>query len=151
MPQRHRFHGSCDGFQFSGNDILLLQPSASLKHPPDALAAGVELERHLWKMTIQWTWDHAHDSLSVESIVHQQQGVLHPPCALMAGGLVLRSERVVVGAIDLSGMTPDQDIAIARAGTECFELCPSRPSLPQREVCKWLWSKGQEFQASLTV
>ena len=34
------------------------------------------------------------------------QGVLHQPCALMAGGLVLRS----------------QGVAIARAGAECFAL-----------------------------
>ncbi|MBL6800469.1 MAG: heme-binding protein [Synechococcus sp. BS307-5m-G37] len=50
------------------------------------------------------------------------QGVLHQPCALMAGGLVLRSQGVVVGAIGVSGMTPDQDTAIARAGADCFEL-----------------------------
>lgn len=50
------------------------------------------------------------------------QGVLHQPCALMAGGLVLRSQGVVVGAIGVSGMTPDQDTAIARAGAECFAL-----------------------------
>ncbi|CAK23150.1 heme-binding protein [Synechococcus sp. CS-197] len=50
------------------------------------------------------------------------QGVLHQPCALMAGGLVLRSQGVVVGAIGVSGMTPDQDLAIARAGADCFAL-----------------------------
>jgi len=50
------------------------------------------------------------------------QGVLHQPCALMAGGLVLRSQGIVVGAIGVSGMTPDQDASIARAGTEGFEL-----------------------------
>ena len=50
------------------------------------------------------------------------QGVLHQPCALMAGGLVLRSQGVVVGAIGVSGMTPDQDTAIARAGVDCFAL-----------------------------
>ena len=50
------------------------------------------------------------------------QGVLHQPCALMAGGLVLRSQGIVVGAIGVSGMTPDQDASIARAGTDGFEL-----------------------------
>jgi glc operon protein GlcG len=50
------------------------------------------------------------------------QGVLHQPCALMAGGLVLRSQGVVVGAIGVSGMTPDQDLAIARAGADRFAL-----------------------------
>jgi len=50
------------------------------------------------------------------------QGVLHQPCALMSGGLVLRSQGIVVGAIGVSGMTPDQDASIARAGTEGFEL-----------------------------
>ena len=50
------------------------------------------------------------------------QGVLHQPCALMTGGLVLRSQGVVVGAIGVSGMTPDQDLAIARAGADCFAL-----------------------------
>ena len=46
------------GFQFTGVDILLHQASATLKLSPDALealAAGVELEGHLWKMAIQWT------------------------------------------------------------------------------------------------
>jgi len=50
------------------------------------------------------------------------QGVLHQPCALMAGGLVLRSKGDVVGAIGVSGMTPDQDAAIARVGFEAFEI-----------------------------
>lgn len=50
------------------------------------------------------------------------QGVLHQPCALMAGGLVLRCEGDVVGAIGVSGMTPDEDSAIARAGLEAFEI-----------------------------
>ena len=50
------------------------------------------------------------------------QGVLHQPCALMAGGLVLRCEGNVVGAIGVSGMTPDQDAAIAHAGLQAFEL-----------------------------
>lgn len=46
------------GFQFTGVDILLHQASATLKLSPDALealAAGVELEGHLWTMAIQWT------------------------------------------------------------------------------------------------
>ena len=45
------------GFQFSGVDILVHQASATLTLSPDALealAAGVELEGHLWKMAIQW-------------------------------------------------------------------------------------------------
>ena len=50
------------------------------------------------------------------------QGVLHQPCALMAGGLVLRCEGDVVGAIGVSGMTPDEDSAIARAGLEAFGI-----------------------------
>lgn len=50
------------------------------------------------------------------------QGVLHQPCALMTGGLVLRCEGDVVGAIGVSGMTPDEDSAIARAGLEAFEI-----------------------------
>ncbi len=50
------------------------------------------------------------------------QGVLHQPCALMAGGLVFRFQGEVMGAIGVSGMTPDQDLAIARAGFEAFEL-----------------------------
>jgi glc operon protein GlcG len=50
------------------------------------------------------------------------QGVLHQPCALMAGGLVLRCKGDVVGAIGVSGMTPDQDAAIARVGFEAFEI-----------------------------
>ena len=50
--------GAGMGFQFTGVDILLHQASATLKLSPDALealAAGVELEGHLWKMAIQWT------------------------------------------------------------------------------------------------
>ena len=50
--------GAGMGFQFKGVDILLHQASATLKLSPDALqalAAGVELEGHLWKMAIQWT------------------------------------------------------------------------------------------------
>jgi predicted ribosomally synthesized peptide with nif11-like leader len=46
------------GFQFSGVDVLVHQASATLKLPAEALealAAGVELEGHLWKMDIQWT------------------------------------------------------------------------------------------------
>jgi predicted ribosomally synthesized peptide with nif11-like leader len=46
------------GFQFTGVDILLHQASATLKLSPDALealAAGVELDGHLWTMAIQWT------------------------------------------------------------------------------------------------
>ena len=46
------------GFQFSGVDILLHQASATLQLPAEALeavAAGVELEGHLWKMVIQWS------------------------------------------------------------------------------------------------
>ncbi len=50
------------------------------------------------------------------------QGVLHQPCALMAGGLVLRCKGDVVGAIGVSGMTPDQDAAIARVAFEAFEI-----------------------------
>ena len=50
------------------------------------------------------------------------QAVLHQPCALMAGGLVLRYQNAVVGAIGVSGMTPDQDAAVARAGVEAFAL-----------------------------
>ena len=49
--------GAGMGFQFKGVDILLHQASATLKLSPDALealAAGVELEGHLWKMAIQW-------------------------------------------------------------------------------------------------
>ena len=50
--------GAGMGFQFTGVDILLHQASATLKLSADALealAAGVELEGHLWKMAIQWT------------------------------------------------------------------------------------------------
>ena len=50
--------GEAMGFQFTGVDILLHQASATLKLNPDALealAAGVELDGHLWKMAIQWT------------------------------------------------------------------------------------------------
>ena len=50
--------GAAMGFQFSGVDILLHQASATLSLPADALealAAGVELEGHLWKVAIQWT------------------------------------------------------------------------------------------------
>ncbi len=50
--------GEAMGFQFTGVDILLHQASATLKLSPEALealAAGVELEGHLWKMAIQWT------------------------------------------------------------------------------------------------
>lgn len=50
--------GEAMGFQFTGVDILLHQASATLSLPADALealAAGVELEGHLWKMAIQWT------------------------------------------------------------------------------------------------
>ena len=50
------------------------------------------------------------------------QGVLHQPCALMAGGFVLRCKGDVVGAIGVSGMTPDQDAAIAREGFGAFEI-----------------------------
>ena len=50
------------------------------------------------------------------------QGVLHQHCALMAGGLVLRCEGDVVVAIGVSGITPDEDSAIARAGLEAFEI-----------------------------
>ena len=50
------------------------------------------------------------------------QAVLHQPCASMAGGLVLRYQDAVVGAIGVSGMTPDQDAAVARAGVEAFAL-----------------------------
>ena len=50
------------------------------------------------------------------------QGVLHQPCALMAGGLVLRVQAEVVGAIGVSGMTPDLDAEVARAGLAAFEL-----------------------------
>ena len=50
--------GEAMGFQFTGVDILLHQAAATLKLSPEALealAAGVELEGHLWKMAIQWT------------------------------------------------------------------------------------------------
>ena len=50
--------GKTMGFQFTGVDILVHQASATLKLPTEALealAAGVELEGHLWKMAIQWT------------------------------------------------------------------------------------------------
>ena len=50
------------------------------------------------------------------------QGVLHQPCALMAGGLVFRFQGEVLGAIGVSGMTPDLDAGVARAGLEAFEL-----------------------------
>ncbi len=50
------------------------------------------------------------------------QGVLHQPCALMAGGLVFRVQEEVVGAIGVSGMTPDLDAEVARAGLAAFEL-----------------------------
>lgn len=50
--------GKTMGFEFTGVDILVHQASATLKLPGEALealAAGVELEGHLWKMSIQWT------------------------------------------------------------------------------------------------
>ena len=50
--------GKTLGFHFSGVDILVHQASATLTLSPDALealATGVELEGHLWKMAIQWT------------------------------------------------------------------------------------------------
>ena len=50
--------GQTMGFQFTGVDILVHQASATLKLPDEtleALAAGVELDGHLWKMAIQWT------------------------------------------------------------------------------------------------
>ncbi len=46
------------GFQFTGVDIMIHQASATLRLPleaMEALAAGVELDGHLWKMAIQWT------------------------------------------------------------------------------------------------
>jgi len=50
------------------------------------------------------------------------QRVLSQPCALMAGGLVLRCQEDVVGAIGVSGMTPELDGTIALAGFEAFRL-----------------------------
>ena len=50
--------GQTMGFQFTGVDILVHQASATLKLPDEALealAAGVELDGHLWKIAIQWT------------------------------------------------------------------------------------------------
>ncbi|MAR08062.1 MAG: Nif11-like leader peptide family natural product precursor [Cyanobium sp. NAT70] len=45
------------GFNFCGVDLLVHQAEATLRLPEQALldlAAGVELEGHLWKMAIQW-------------------------------------------------------------------------------------------------
>ena len=49
------------------------------------------------------------------------QGVLSQTCALMAGGLVLCHEDVVVGAIGVSGMTPELDSFVANAGLQMFQ------------------------------
>jgi hypothetical protein len=50
--------GEAMGFHFTGVDILVHQAEATLRLPAEALealAAGVELEGHLWKMAIQWS------------------------------------------------------------------------------------------------
>lgn len=50
--------GEAMGFHFTGVDILVHQAEATLRLPAEALealAAGVELEGHLWRMAIQWS------------------------------------------------------------------------------------------------
>lgn len=46
----------------------------------------------------------------------QLSGLLGLPAAAMAGGLPLQHEGRCVGAIGISGMTPEVDVAIALAG-----------------------------------
>lgn len=50
----------------------------------------------------------------------QLQGLLGEPAAAMAGGIPLLLEGHCLGAIGLSGMTPDVDCAIAAAGVAAF-------------------------------
>jgi glc operon protein GlcG len=55
----------------------------------------------------------------------QLQGLLGEPSAAMAGGMPLLLEGHCLGAIDVSGMTPDIDGAIAAAGVAAFDARPA--------------------------
>lgn len=57
----------------------------------------------------------------------QLQGVLGEPVAAMAGGLPLRLDGTCLGAIGISGMTPDVDTAIAAAAVAAFDPSGSAP------------------------
>ena len=50
----------------------------------------------------------------------QLSGVLGQPATAMGGGIPLVVDGQCLGAIGISGMTPDQDIAIAEAGVQAF-------------------------------
>ena len=50
----------------------------------------------------------------------QLQGLLGEPAAAMAGGTPLSLDGHCLGAIGVSGMTPDIDMAIAAAGAAAF-------------------------------
>jgi hypothetical protein len=49
--------GASRGYSFSGADLLRHQAEGTLRlseADQEAIAAGVELEGHLWRMTIVW-------------------------------------------------------------------------------------------------
>ena len=46
--------------------------------------------------------------------------VMGPSAAAMTGGIPLLTRNQCLGAIGVSGMTPEQDLAIATAGAEAF-------------------------------
>ena len=97
----------------------------SFRRLDGALAASVETSAAKARTAALTGSDSSHAEQAISSgrlALVTLQGVLHQPCALMAGGLVLRCEGDVVGAIGVSGMTPDEDSAIARAGLEAFEI-----------------------------
>lgn len=54
----------------------------------------------------------------------QLQGLLGEPAAAMAGGLPLLHEGHCLGAIGVSGMTPEVDVAIAVAGHAALTAAP---------------------------
>lgn len=58
----------------------------------------------------------------------QLSGLLGQPAAAMAGGLPLLHEGYCIGAIGISGMTPEVDVAIAVAGLSA--LLASGPTSP---------------------
>lgn len=53
----------------------------------------------------------------------QLAGLFGQPAAAMAGGLPLLLENSCLGAIGVSGMTPDVDSAIAAAGVQALGTC----------------------------
>ena len=89
--------GATMGYSFSGVELVQHQAEATLKLSDADLEASINGER---------------------PALLQLAGLFGQPAAAMAGGLPLLQEDSCLGAIGVSGMTPEIDSSIATAGVK---------------------------------